>query len=128
MSSIIVQRCATGASLRRSRCVARQAVADPPMTMTEAIIARRAGQPSVQPGDNVWVDVDKLMTHDVCGPGTFGVFEKEFGENAQVRHGMSQLGTASRNATLSQLPSNVLPAALLVLLQLCSGLCVFPYG
>ena len=65
--------------------MARQAVADPPMTMTEAIIARRAGQPSVQPGDNVWVDVDKLMTHDVCGPGTFGVFEKEFGESAKVR-------------------------------------------
>lgn len=65
--------------------MARKAVADPPMTMTEAIIARRAGQPSVKPGDNVWVDVDKLMTHDVCGPGTFGVFEKEFGEDAQVR-------------------------------------------
>lgn len=64
--------------------MARKAVADPPMTMTEAIIARRAGQPSVKPGDNVWVDVDKLMTHDVCGPGTFGVFEKEFGEDAQV--------------------------------------------
>lgn len=53
--------------------------------MTEGIIARRAGQDSVAPGDNVWVDVDKLMTHDVCGPGTFGIFEKEFGEDAQVR-------------------------------------------
>lgn len=35
---------------------------------------------------NVW-QVDKLMTHDVCGPGTFGIFQKEFGENAQVRAG-----------------------------------------
>lgn len=24
------------------------------------------------------------MTHDVCGPGTFGIFQKEFGANAQV--------------------------------------------
>jgi selenophosphate synthase len=34
---------------------------------------------------NIWTNVDKLMTHDVCGPGTFGIFQKEFGENAQVR-------------------------------------------
>lgn len=33
---------------------------------------------------NIWTRVDKLMTHDVCGPGTFGIFQKEFGENAQV--------------------------------------------
>lgn len=32
----------------------------------------------------VWTSVDKLLTHDVCGPGTFGIFQKEFGENAQV--------------------------------------------
>jgi 3-isopropylmalate/(R)-2-methylmalate dehydratase large subunit len=86
MSAVIAFRSGTSLSQRRSaRYVARAAVADPPMTMTEAIIARRAGQRSVSPGDNVWVDVDKLMTHDVCGPGTFGVFEREFGENAQVR-------------------------------------------
>lgn len=72
---------------RGSRCVPKAATAGyvaPKMTMTEGIIARRAGQDSVAPGDNVWVDVDKLMTHDVCGPGTFGIFEKEFGEDAQV--------------------------------------------
>ena len=28
--------------------------------------------------------VDKLLTHDVCGPGTFGIFQKEFGMDAQV--------------------------------------------
>jgi 3-isopropylmalate/(R)-2-methylmalate dehydratase large subunit len=38
----------------------------------------------VAPGDNVWVNVDVLMTHDVCGPGTFGVFKKEFGPHAKV--------------------------------------------
>ena len=36
------------------------------------------------PGDNVWVNVDILMTHDVCGPGTIGVFKREFGKEAKV--------------------------------------------
>lgn len=52
--------------------------------MTEKILARHSGNASVAPGMNVWTTVDKLMTHDVCGPGTFGIFQKEFGENAQV--------------------------------------------
>jgi 3-isopropylmalate/(R)-2-methylmalate dehydratase large subunit len=38
----------------------------------------------VVPGDNVWIDVDILMTHDVCGPGTIGVFKKHFGSDAKV--------------------------------------------
>ncbi|NJL90195.1 MAG: 3-isopropylmalate dehydratase large subunit [Coleofasciculaceae cyanobacterium SM2_1_6] len=54
------------------------------MTMTEKIVARAAGRSSVTPGENVWVDVDLLMTHDVCGPGTIGVFKKEFGASAKV--------------------------------------------
>jgi 3-isopropylmalate/(R)-2-methylmalate dehydratase large subunit len=54
------------------------------MTMTEKILARASGKGSVAPGDNVWANVDVLMTHDVCGPGTFGVFKKEFGPNAKV--------------------------------------------
>ncbi|HEV3078164.1 MAG TPA: 3-isopropylmalate dehydratase large subunit [Gemmataceae bacterium] len=54
------------------------------MTMTEKILARHAGRDAVRPGDNIWVDVDVLMTHDVCGPGTIGVFKKHFGENAKV--------------------------------------------
>ncbi len=54
------------------------------MTMTEKILARASGKTSVAPGENVWVNVDVLMTHDVCGPGTFGVFKKEFGPNAKV--------------------------------------------
>lgn len=56
----------------------------PAMTMTEKILARAAGKSHVAPGDNVWVNVDVLMTHDVCGPGTFGVFKKEFGPHAKV--------------------------------------------
>jgi len=54
------------------------------MTMTEKILARSSGKNSVVPGENVWTNVDVLMTHDVCGPGTFGVFKKEFGPNAKV--------------------------------------------
>jgi 3-isopropylmalate/(R)-2-methylmalate dehydratase large subunit len=54
------------------------------MTLTEKILARAAGRDSVQPGDNIWIDVDVLMTHDVCGPGTIGVFKQHFGPNAKV--------------------------------------------
>jgi 3-isopropylmalate/(R)-2-methylmalate dehydratase large subunit len=54
------------------------------MTLTEKILARAAGRDSVQPGDNIWIDVDVLMTHDVCGPGTIGVFKQHFGPNARV--------------------------------------------
>jgi 3-isopropylmalate/(R)-2-methylmalate dehydratase large subunit len=42
------------------------------MTLTEKILARRAGQTQIAPGDNILVDVDVLMTHDVCGPGPSG--------------------------------------------------------
>ena len=54
------------------------------MTLTEKILARAAGRSVVQPGENIWVDVDLLMTHDVCGPGTIGVFKREFGADAKV--------------------------------------------
>jgi len=55
----------------------------PGMTMTEKIMARHSGKKSVQPGENVWVDVDVLMTHDVCGPGTIAIFHEQFGRNAK---------------------------------------------
>jgi 3-isopropylmalate/(R)-2-methylmalate dehydratase large subunit len=54
------------------------------MTLTEKILAKAAGRERVTPGENIWVNVDLLMTHDVCGPGTIGVFKREFGENAKV--------------------------------------------
>src|ERR1700736_5113771 len=54
------------------------------MTLTEKVLARASGKAHVQPGDNVWVNVDVLMTHDVCGPGTIGVFKREFGNDAKV--------------------------------------------
>ena len=52
--------------------------------MTEQVLARHAARKTVAPGDNIWVDVDILMTHDVCGPGTIGIFRKQFGPTAKV--------------------------------------------
>ncbi len=54
------------------------------MTLTEKILAKASRQAVVEPGQNIWVDVDLLMTHDVCGPGTIGVFKREFGADAKV--------------------------------------------
>ncbi|NEQ73384.1 MAG: 3-isopropylmalate dehydratase large subunit [Okeania sp. SIO2C9] len=54
------------------------------MTMVEKILAKASGKSTVTPGENIWINVDVLMTHDVCGPGTIGIFKKEFGEKAQV--------------------------------------------
>ena len=52
------------------------------MTITEKILAAHAGRSHVTPDENVWCAVDILMTHDVCGPGTIGIFQKEFGPTA----------------------------------------------
>jgi len=54
------------------------------MTITEKILAKHAGRARVEPNDNIWVNVDILMTHDVCGPGTIGIFHEKFGRNAKV--------------------------------------------
>src|SRR3974390_2056497 len=54
------------------------------MTLKEKILAGAAGKPRAEAGDNVWVKADILMTHDVCGPGSIGVFKREFGKAAKV--------------------------------------------
>jgi 3-isopropylmalate/(R)-2-methylmalate dehydratase large subunit len=54
------------------------------MTITEKILAKSAGKKVVTPGENVWLSVDVLMTHDVCGPPTIQIWKKEFGENAKI--------------------------------------------
>ena len=54
------------------------------MTITEKILARAGARDRVTPGENVWVQADVLMTHDVCGPGTIGIFQREFGTAARV--------------------------------------------
>ncbi|WRX21733.1 Aconitase/3-isopropylmalate dehydratase large subunit [Theobroma cacao] len=55
-----------------------------PMTMTEKILARASEKPQLRPGDNVWVNVDVFMTNDISGPGSIGIFKKEFGEDAKL--------------------------------------------
>ena len=54
------------------------------MTLTDKLLARAAGKARVTAGENVWINADVLMTHDVCGPGTIGVFKREFGTTAKV--------------------------------------------
>lgn len=54
------------------------------MTITEKILAKAAGRDRVLPGENIWLNVDVLMTHDVCGPPTIGIWKKEFGEKAKI--------------------------------------------
>lgn len=54
------------------------------MTLTEKILANHSEKSRVEPGDNVWIDVDVLMTHDVCGPPAISIFKNEFGEDARV--------------------------------------------
>lgn len=54
------------------------------MTITEKILAEHAGLDSIVPGQNVWVDVDYLMTHDVFGLEVVRIFEENFGEAARI--------------------------------------------
>ncbi|MFZ0184731.1 MAG: 3-isopropylmalate dehydratase large subunit [Nitrosotalea sp.] len=46
------------------------------MNITEKILARASGKSKVSPGDVIFVNVDKVMIHDVSGPGVIAVFEK----------------------------------------------------
>ncbi|MBI9070089.1 MAG: 3-isopropylmalate dehydratase large subunit [Melioribacteraceae bacterium] len=54
------------------------------MTITEKIFAKASGKDKVIPGESVWLDVDVLLTHDVCGPPTIGIWENEFGKEAKI--------------------------------------------
>ncbi len=53
-------------------------------TITEKILAKSAGKKKVSSGENVWLNVDVLMTHDVCGPPTISIWEREFREKAKI--------------------------------------------
>ncbi|KAM0981099.1 hypothetical protein ACFX2A_014469 [Malus domestica] len=52
------------------------------MTMTDKIFTRASEITQLSSGENVPVDV--LMTNDVCGSGSIGIFKKKFGQNARV--------------------------------------------
>ncbi|HED31260.1 MAG TPA: 3-isopropylmalate dehydratase large subunit [Prosthecochloris aestuarii] len=53
-------------------------------TITQKILARAANRKFVDAGENVWLNVDILLTHDVCGPPTFDIFKEKFGPDAKV--------------------------------------------
>ena len=46
------------------------------MNIVEKILARSSGKSSVSPDDVVFANVDKVMIHDVSGPGVIKVFDK----------------------------------------------------
>lgn len=54
------------------------------MTITEKILAKSSGRNRVEPGENIWLNVDVLMTHDVCGPPTIEIWKREFGDKAKI--------------------------------------------
>ncbi|OQY07942.1 MAG: 3-isopropylmalate dehydratase [Fusobacteriia bacterium 4572_132] len=54
------------------------------MTIVEKIFAKKSKREKVTPGENIWVEVDTLMTHDVTGPGTMAIFKEQFGKDAKV--------------------------------------------
>ncbi|MBI3255035.1 MAG: 3-isopropylmalate dehydratase, partial [Nitrosarchaeum sp.] len=46
------------------------------MNITEKILARASGRQRVIPDDVIFANVDKVMIHDVSGPGVIKVFDK----------------------------------------------------
>ena len=46
------------------------------MNITEKIIAKSSDNPKLEPGDVVFAKIDKVMLHDVSGPGVIKTFEK----------------------------------------------------
>jgi 3-isopropylmalate/(R)-2-methylmalate dehydratase large subunit len=54
------------------------------MNITEKIIARASNKSTVSPGDVVFANVDKLMIHDVSGPGVIKVFEEWANRGVQL--------------------------------------------
>ncbi len=46
------------------------------MNITEKIIAKSSGKSKLEPGDVVFAKIDKVMLHDVSGPGVIKTFEK----------------------------------------------------
>src|ERR671938_732547 len=46
------------------------------MTITEKILARASGKQKLSPGDVMFANVDRVMLHDVSGPGVIKVFRE----------------------------------------------------
>ena len=73
------------------------------MTLTEKILARHAGRDHVDPDENIWVDADILMTHDVCG--AVWRFGEAFVEG--IRRAIEYCGVPIRVVGLPSFPSLV---------------------
>ncbi len=46
------------------------------MTITEKILARSSNKPEVSPGDVIFSKIDKVMIHDVSGPGVIKILKE----------------------------------------------------
>lgn len=46
------------------------------LNITEKILAKASGKTNVSPDDVIFANVDKVMIHDVSGPGVIAVFDK----------------------------------------------------
>ena len=46
------------------------------MTITEKILSHSSNNSKVSPGDIIFANVDKVMIHDVSGPGVIKVFKE----------------------------------------------------
>jgi len=46
------------------------------MNITEKILARASGKDKLEPDEVIFANVDKIMLHDVSGPGVIKTFEK----------------------------------------------------
>ena len=46
------------------------------MNIVEKILARSSHRETVSPDDVIFADIDKVMVHDVSGPGVIKVFDK----------------------------------------------------
>jgi 3-isopropylmalate/(R)-2-methylmalate dehydratase large subunit len=56
------------------------------MTITEKILARASGKQKITPGDVVFAKVDKVMMHDVSGPGVIKVFSEWEKKGLKLEH------------------------------------------
>jgi len=46
------------------------------MNITEKILARASGRDKLEPDEVIFANIDKIMLHDVSGPGVIKTFEK----------------------------------------------------
>src|SRR5918996_5080389 len=84
------------------------------MTITEKILARASNKHRVSPGDVIFAKVDKLMMHDVSGPGVIKVFDEwaeKYGVKKHFKYGLGQYGICH---TLSHEEALVLPGEVYV--------------